>query len=333
MRIALLCPFSKGPARGNITTVNRIADSLSSLGCQVLIIPLDTQTKAEQMQAVMQFKPTLLHAFHAFHAGPAALDISKALNLPFIITITGSDLFDQAMRTSVTTCQVLENTSFITCFDNIIACRLAEYFPTLAMKIRTIPQGVEKLLCKHKFSLTANLFTLLLPAALRPVKGITEAINGLAPLADEMPSLRLLIAGGVLDETYAKQVETLVADKPWVKLVGELSRQQMGQAFCQADAVLNSSQFEGGMANALLEAMAACVPVIARDIAGNRSLVKNNETGWLYSNDQQLRDLVKQLAQNPQLLHTTGKTACAYVVENFSPQTEAKALLELYHSC
>lgn len=293
-------------------------------------MPLDTLSKTEQLSAVRQFQPALLHAFHAFHAGFAALSISKELSLPYLVTITGSDLFDQTMRSSNTMQQVLANASFVTCFDEIITRQLVEAFPDLAPKTRSIPQGVEKLLCKQEFSLTDDLFTILLPAAIRPVKGILEAINGLSPLAKKMPQLRLLIAGGVLDEDYAAKVTALAAQNLWVKLLGELSRQQMGQAFCQADVALNSSQFEGGMANALLEAMAACLPVIARDITGNRSLVIDGKTGWLYKNDQQLQELVSHLVNHPQLLKTTGKTACNYVSENFSPAVEAKTLLKLY---
>jgi glycosyltransferase involved in cell wall biosynthesis len=62
----------------------------------------------------------------------------------------------------------------------------------------------------------------------------------------------------------------------------------MGSLLEQADAVLNCSASEGGMANSVLEALACARAVIAADIEGNRSLVEHDVTGLLFRNEVEL---------------------------------------------
>jgi len=333
MHVALICPYSGGPARGNITTVRRIAEHLPTAGCQVTVIPLDIMASQGQQAQLLSAKPDLLHAFHAFHAGPAAMAHAQRMHLPYLITITGSDLFKEQMRNALSTRSVIDGATAITCFDPLVAEQLATYFPAAAAKIVVIAQGVAPLpLHKKRHYNTGNpdCFTLLLPAAIRPEKGILEAIAALHPLVEIMPNLRLLLAGGGLDPLYAETVRRQVHDLPWITLLGDVPHESMGELYATADLVLNCSLFEGGMANALLEAMAMGRPVLARDITGNRSLIKHGITGWLYKNDEQLPGSVLDIAARPEQRARVGRAAKDFVIRHFSPEQEAEALMKLY---
>lgn len=329
MRIAIISPFSQGPSRGNITTVNRISRNLAASGADVTIIPVDSPDNPLSDQ-IRLFKPHILHAFHGFYCGPAARAASKQINVPYLITVTGSDIFDPAFRDHPETVQALHEAGAITCFDMIIAEQLADAFPFLSDRLSIIPQGVEPFPPAPAWPRHADDFIILLPAALRPVKGISQAIDQLAPLAAEQPRLRLWIAGGVIDEPYAAQLQAAATLHPWVSLLGEIPYARMGSVYAAADLVLNSSLFEGGMANALLEAMVMGKPVVAADIPGNRSLIQPGETGWLYSTGEELRQLVSALAQQPDQRQQVGRAAKDLVTAHFSPLQEAVALLRLY---
>jgi glycosyltransferase involved in cell wall biosynthesis len=104
----------------------------------------------------------------------------------------------------------------------------------------------------------------------------------------------------------------------------------MGQQYVTADLVLNSSKFEGGMANVLLEAMIMAKPVLARDIPGNRSLILHGKTGWLFEDGDTLRQLILALAQQPDQREQVGRAAQRFVTEQYSPSQEALTLIKLY---
>lgn len=330
MRVALLCPFSVGPVRGNITTVRRIAAHLPETGFQVDMIPLDTLASTEPLTVLERRRPVLLHAFHAFHAGPTSRLAARRLGIPYLITITGSDLFEPAMRDDPEIRKVLDDAACVTCFDSLVARHLREFFPEIAARVVVIPQGVDPLPVAEPFSRAEDEFLMLLPAALRPVKGVIDALDALAPLAGEVPSLRLLLAGGALDPDYARMVRERAAQLPWVRLLGEVPWQRMGALYVAADLVLNSSLFEGGMANSLLEAMIMARPVLVRDVLGNRSLIRQGRTGWLYGNDDQMRDTVRLLLDNPGWGSEVAERGRECVLRHCSSSREARRYARVY---
>lgn len=330
MHTALLSPFNTGPSRGNLITVRRLADNLPSVGCQPAIIPLDTMPPPEQLELLRSFQPDLLHGFHAFYSGPSAQLLAGKLGIPYLLTITGSDLFNEAMRLAPQTASAVAHAKAITCFDALISAHFAEAFPDSANKVHIVPQGVAPLPPATPPEHRSAGLIILLPAAIRPVKGILEALAALTPLKETLPTLRLVLAGGGLDREYENAVKKQVENLDWVTMRGDMPHEQMAGLYAAADIVLNCSLFEGGMANALLEAMAVGRPVLARNIPGNRSLIQHGKTGWLYETDEELRNCVLKIMKRPDRGETIGQAACHYVTDHFSVQQEVGKLANLY---
>lgn len=330
MRVALFSPFSQGPLRGNIITVQRIAQHLPEAGWTPMIIPLDAVDATQVQTTIDRFRPDLLHAFHAFYSGPATREQALQHGLPYLITMTGSDLHDPELSHHPSALQAVADAAAVICFDTAAAAGLTRAFPALAERVAIIPQGVAPLRCDRPFPRPTDSFIILLPAALRPVKGVLEALTALAPLAAELPQLKLWIAGDAIDQQYADLVRQHAARLPWVELLGEVPHERMGDLLAACDLVLNNSLFEGGMANTLLEAMAAARPVIARDVPGNRSLIRQGETGWLFYNPTDLRGLLRGLIGNDTALRPIGQAARESVIHRFSAHHEAHALATLY---
>lgn len=330
INVALICPFSTGPARGNMTTVRRIAEHLPHTGCRVTLLSLETTRPTELRKSLNMIRPDLLHAFHAFHAGPATLSLARELGIPYLITITGSDLFDPELRAHSSTGQALADASAIACFDPLVAGLLAETFPGVAEKISVVPQGIAALPAGEPFHRLEDDFRILLSAAIRPVKGITKAMEALAPLVNDYPSLSLLLAGGDLDPSYSALVKEMASRLSWVDMLGEVPRHRMGEIISSSDLILNCSFFEGGMSNSILEGMIMGKPVLARNVLGNRSLIRHGVNGWLYNSDHELREFLRAIFDNPELGVKTGATGRKYVQERFSVMSEARSYRRLY---
>ena len=65
-----------------------------------------------------------------------------------------------------------------------------------------------------------------------------------------------------------------------IRFAGWLSSEQLKEQYAAANVFLFPSRHEG-MPNAVLEAMASGLPVVATRIAGNEELVVDGETGSL----------------------------------------------------
>ncbi len=333
MNVALISPYSHGPGRGNITTVNRIARFLGEAGCEAAIFPVDSCSARELQERVRRFAPAIVHAFHAGICGNTACRLAADLGAAPLITITGSDMFDEAQRCRPETANALRRAAAVVCFDELVAAETATFFPELAGRLRIIPQGVEQLASAGPAlsELTEDVFVVLFPAALRPVKNLECALRAMPLLARQLTRLKLVIAGGAIDPDYAGNIMAQIENTADVIALGDVSRERMGALYARSDLVINCSRFEGGMANSLLEAMALGRGGLVADIPGNRALVCEGQTGWLYRGDDEFVDKLVWLARHPAERRAVGQQAREMVLERFQPQQEAERYLALYN--
>lgn len=331
MHIAIISPYSLGPVRGNLITVNRIAEHLELLGINTDILPLDVITRDRLALRLDEVRPDLILAFHALLCGEVACQEAERLGVPCVITTTGGDINDPLFGSYPRTVYAINAARHVVCFDDAGAALVLQAFPGVASRLTTIPQGVVcmPLAGRVDSRIPDGAFVALLPAAIRPVKNIEEPLHALAGLARAYRNFRLIIAGGVLDNDYAIRVQELLSAAPFAVWLGEIPHECMGDLYARADLVLNCSHNEG-MPNSLLEAMAHGRPVVAADIPGNRSLVRDNETGWLYSGGRALAGIIEVLMNDPARRAEAGKRAKEYVAQHFSPNQEAERYRELF---
>ena len=330
-RIALVSPHSMGSMRGNITTVQRISRFLTRVEVKTICLACDALTVDEMAESFPVFEPTLIHAFHARYCGGISALLSKQFRIPFILTITGSDLHDPVLREHPETIRSLSLAAAITCFSQSDAEELVCHLPGVAGRITVIPQGVEALSDTEQrtFGIPNEAFVLLLPAALRPVKNVEFAIAAIKPLWTADHRFLLVIAGGEIDHTYVEEIRGMLATAPWVRWLGEVPYGEMGALYRRADLVLNCSRYEG-MSNSIMEAMALGRPVMAADIPGNRSLLRHGDTGWLFNGESAFRTLVTMLAGNKLLRSEVGERGKKSIEVTFSPCSEAQQYRDLY---
>lgn len=84
------------------------------------------------------------------------------------------------------------------------------------------------------------------------------------------------------------------------------------------------------MANSLLEAMVMARPVAARDVPGNRSLIRHGRNGWLFAHDEGMRDLVRSLLREPDRGLGVARQGREDVLRRCSPVREARRYARLY---
>ena len=211
MRAALVTPYYHPAVRGNAVTVRRIATYLELAGCEVRVFALDTLGCEEILAGITAFSPDLLHAFHGYHGGRVVRQIARATGIPYLVTLTGTDLYEAAedWRSSELHA-VFREAGALAVFDRGMKKRLVDRFPLCADKVRTVAQGVE--LPVEGCHVTGGLHHLdgdvrfLLPAGVRPVKNVLFPLSPLAELYREAPGLRFFLVGPILDVEFGARV-------------------------------------------------------------------------------------------------------------------------------
>jgi glycosyltransferase involved in cell wall biosynthesis len=86
------------------------------------------------------------------------------------------------------------------------------------------------------------------------------------------------------------------------------------------------------MPNAVLEAMAAGLPVVASAVAGNSDVVRNGKTGYLceLGDERAFRDALTELAQDVPMRHRMGHAARALVESEYSWDTVAERYASIF---
>ena len=119
MPVAVLAPFAFPAVRGNAVTVQRIVAGLRARDVEVGLWDVSATPEARVAAEIEQARPSLIHAFHAFRTGPLALRLARRLEVPLVVTLTGTDanheLLDPSNAPQVR--RVLEGAVLVTAFD------------------------------------------------------------------------------------------------------------------------------------------------------------------------------------------------------------------------
>lgn len=238
------------------------------------------------------------------------------VNKPVVTTLRGEDV-NRALHSSVyrflirICCQ--SNRRIVTVSDDI-AKNLAELFPVMANKIVMIPNGVDLLIEKLPAisKKKGDCIQLLMIGSLIPRKSIDTALNAMALLPDHFTLT--LIGDGPEKERLVSIVSELELGKR-VRFIGHVYPENIASWLGSSDVLLMTSKTEG-RPNAVLEALAAGLPVIGSDIPGIRELILPGINGDLFpcENHKLLAARILPLA-NPELRSRLGEGARNYVVE------------------
>ncbi len=152
---------------------------------------------------------------------------------------------------------------------------------------------------------------------LTPQKGQIHLIRAFARLREHVPNIELVIIGsGPLQMELAAEAERLGV-AAHVHLPGE--RENVIGLLAAFDVYAHPSLFEG-MPIAVMEAMAAGLPVVATGVDGTRELITDGETGWLVAvgAEAALAERLRWMLENSEAARRVGEAARRHMQENFS---------------
>jgi glycosyltransferase involved in cell wall biosynthesis len=148
------------------------------------------------------------------------------------------------------------------------------------------------------------------------VKNHSLLLRAAARIKDNVPPVEFVMAGdGPLRPTLEQEAASLGLGEH-VRFLGD--RGDIAAILASLDLTVLPSNSES-LSNAILESMAAGVPVVASNVGGNPELV-SEDRGILVSAGEEtsLADAILRLAQNESLRIQMGQNCRRFAVENFS---------------
>lgn len=115
-----------------------------------------------------------------------------------------------------------------------------------------------------------------------PIKNLPMLIGGLARACRNVENLRGLLVG---DGPVFTQVRSFVDKEGLSDRIRLTGFRNDARNLIQCMDLFVLSSYSEGTSMALLEAMAAGVPVVVTDVGGNPEIVVRNETGWIVPSD------------------------------------------------
>jgi len=225
---------------------------------------------------------------------------------------------------------VLKRADSIRAVNRGLVEKLKIAYPLIAKKIQHIPVMVELEYFRKRIKKKERFTKFLTVGRLAPEKNHLLLLEAFAKVVSLKPQAELTIVGdGVLKETLRQKIKDLGISKS-VTLAGKADSENVRDFLHQSDVYVSSSNHEG-WGNALVEAMAAGLPVIAtrvgcfgddwlgKDIA---KLIKPNA----------LVDLQEQMLWcllNPDMALTMAAKAQAAVLDKLDKKRLEKQWIEL----
>jgi glycosyltransferase involved in cell wall biosynthesis len=164
---------------------------------------------------------------------------------------------------------------------------------------------------------------------LSPVKGHADFLRAAAQVYAQEARTRFVLVG---DGPLRPALEALTVSLglgPRVVFAG--TRADMPRVLSALDVVAVPSHSEG-MSNALLEAMAMALPVVATRVGGNPDVVRDGVTGRLVAprDPEALARALSELVKDPAARQSLGRAARRHVAETMSLSGMVRGYEELY---
>lgn len=340
-----------------------LAEAARQTGLEVTVLPMRSRRDLRvlpSLRSIVFQQPgwDIVHT-HGMRANlPTRLvvDLSRPLSRrrrPCLLTTVHSDLrLDYSSRAVVLAYEVLDRAT-LGCVDGIICASRALKEVLLARgypreRLYAVPSGLDaaqlerleqaRLARVGKVSAGPKPLRLGAVARLAPVKDIDLLLEVAAGLRESHPRAEFVIAGDGPERT---RLERVAADRglvDTVRFTGPI--QEVGPFLAELDVYLVTSQFEGGVSMAVLEAMAAGLPVVSTAAGGVSEAVVDGETGYVVQRGHDREALAAALAEraaalldDPELRVRLGAAGAERVRSRFTIEGTAAATLRVYERC
>lgn len=155
---------------------------------------------------------------------------------------------------------------------------------------------------------------------IRHVKGHDIFIKAAAKIVPRFPNVSFSIAGGVLEPAYFEELQALIRDlnlTDHFHFAGAIT--DLREHLSAANIFVLPSRSEG-FSNAIVEAMAGSLPVVATNVGGNAEAVQDSVSGFIVPSEDPdaLAAAITELLADPSRAKAMGEAGKRIAAEKFT---------------
>jgi glycosyltransferase involved in cell wall biosynthesis len=167
---------------------------------------------------------------------------------------------------------------------------------------------------------------------IRRVKGHDILIQAAATIVRQFPNVKFSVAGEVLEQDYFAELQSLVRSfglSQQFRFIGGVTN--LREHLFAADIFALPSRSEG-FSNALVEAMAASLPIVATDVGGNAEAVEDGVNGFMVPSEDPaaLADAIVRLLSDPVRATAMGLAGEALAAKQFTTEAMMSQIAGTY---
>ena len=201
-------------------------------------------------------------------------------------------------------------------------------------RVRTIYNGLDISEWSHRTGRTGQHPRPVIATVgnIRRVKGHDILVRAAASLVTQFPDILFTIAGGVLESDYYAELCSLIQIsglESHFEFAGPLDN--LEQYLSDADIFVLPSRSEG-FSNAIIEAMAASLPVVATAVGGNSEAVEDGVTGIIIPPEDEaaLVQAISRLLLAPEAALTMGLAGRMRAAKRFTTEAMMRSITAAY---
>ncbi|MEK9151118.1 MAG: glycosyltransferase family 4 protein [Patescibacteria group bacterium] len=280
-----------------------------------------------------------IHAFFSVPCGVQAYLLGRRFKIPYIVSLRGADVPGYSERFSFLYIFLKPIIRFVWKHSAFVVAN-SEGLRELALRtnreqpIDVIHNGIDS----NHFSprpeaRPEDAFIITLGASRVTMrKGVQYLIEAVSMLVAKSPQIRLKILGDGDDKERLENMVKVMKLESHVMFLGRIPREETAPYYQEASVFVLPSQNEG-MSNALLEALASGLPIIATDTGGSKELVADGENGFIVKmrSAEDIAEKLARLIADPALRQRFGE-ASRTRAEKMSWKNIARQYVEVYRN-
>ena len=289
-----------------------------------------------------EIKPDILNVHYASGYGTTA----RLANVhPYVLSVWGSDVFEfpyrsffhkKLLQKNLKSADVIASTS-------LSMAKQTQQFVDDYKKIEITPFGVDlEKFNPSCFDKNTNAQTICIGTVktLKHVYGIDILLKALSivfsDIKNEFPEvsnqLNFRIVGGGTDMDELKKLAVELGIDQLTHFTGSVSHEDVPSELNRLDIYVALSRQES-FGVAVVEAQAMGIPVVVSNVGGLPEVVQNGKTGFIVDseNPQQAANAIKKLILDTELRQAMSVEAKQFAHSNFSWQSCAENMSDVYH--
>jgi glycosyltransferase involved in cell wall biosynthesis len=279
----------------------------------------------------------LIHAHGPLPCGHAAMLLSRELNIPFVVSVHGLDVFSdvQVGGKAGKWCRRISRRAYsasrrVICISEHVREQVLEGMGR-SCRTSVVYNGVDPEFFSPTDNPASDVPVILSIGNLIPIKGHELLIRAQAALTSEFPELRLEIIGDGPELAHLQSLAQQLQVFDRIHFLGRQSRSEVVAAMRRCTIFALPSRYEG-LGCVYLEAMSTGKLVIGCREQGIAEIIQHGSNGFLVGpgNEKELTLALGMLLRDANLRRKLGATARYTILDRLTLAQQAESLARIY---